>query len=110
MKKILIIGAALMLSTSAYAELPNHTCSYAGVEDVARWDGTSSIEARALTEAEVAKVADAIDDEYSCNEGVDLLSVERQGGGAVLNAVCHADSMGSLAVKIELTCKEYYLN
>ena len=106
MKSMILILSAFVVSTAS-AQGPVDVCSYKGVE-VASVDEWGGMTVSTLSVAEEAKIKSAVDADNDCNEGVEVsgVAVDQDTQALQLVTVCYADSLGSKAVKLSLTCVE----
>ena len=112
--KLLSIIALLLAFNTANAETPFYVCGLGEVQKIATLDPIGSdLKDAPLAPSEVTFLERAIDDKFDCDEGVELLGAELATKGSqkvYFAAKCSKDSLGTKKVKIELNCKDDYLN
>ena len=104
MKAVLLSIA--ILATVALAQANITFCNYGEVSNIVNYDQeTFTMSARPLNDSEVKLLQNYVDDNWNCDEGVELIGPEKDEDGASYKAVCYADSLGSATVSLKLSCE-----
>ena len=106
--KSMILILSMMVFSVANAQGPVDVCGYGKVKEIASINEWGGMKIADLTADEKTYIASQVDTQHDCNEGVEVggVSVGNNAYDLYIVAVCSADSLGSKAVKLPLTCVE----
>ena len=105
MKILVSIASLCLFAQVSLANTAHYNCSYEDIKNISNYfEGATTLSERQLTESEQVKMENAFDNEYDCDEGVELLGSIKTPDGADYLATCWKDSLGSNQVSLPQTC------